>query len=129
MTEQELNDIVCNQCNLKIGDSHQFIKVRPPSTIAYGCGHCVIDYFNGKIVNYILYWDTLENDATYKLEAPPNENQTNFGVYGRSLLRTPYPNEWELIKTFDYVMPLPIKNGVLEIDKLMQRLLNMKVFY
>ncbi len=119
MNEQELNDVVCNQCSMKISDSQQFVKVRPPSTIAYGCGHCVIDYFNGEIINYLLYWD--KDTFTYRLEAPPNENQTHFWMSS--------VNGWNLINTFDYVLPLPIRDGLLEIDKLIQRLLNMKVFY
>lgn len=119
MNEQELNDVVCNQCNRKVRNMHRIVKIEPPSTIAYGCKHCVIDYFNDKIANYILYYNM------YKLETHPHGNKAHFWVY----VNTSDYIGWKLINTFEHVPPLPVKDGVLEIDKLIQRLLNMKAFY
>ncbi|HEY5268302.1 MAG TPA: hypothetical protein VII94_04165 [Candidatus Saccharimonadales bacterium] len=115
-----LHNVICSQCNKKIEAGRFTVTVKSSSSTVFGCDHSFINIDDEKISYYFLYWIT-NKELTYSLEAHSNTNETE-------LCKNPY-SDYKLIKTFDYVLPLPIKDGVLEIDKLIQRLLNMKAFY
>ena len=122
---QYLRDVVCSQCKLNISRKNKIVSTHPPGSIIYGCVHSIIDIIDDEIDKYVMYWDTEKDgiEHTYLLEAYPDVNETELW------LDSEFPSGGQLINIFDYVIPLPIKDGVLEIDKLIQRLLNMKVFY
>lgn len=90
----------------------------------------------GIAMNYILFWDDVEKDLRFRLEA--NQNHTE--LRSRPLLQRKLPDHlpgdiaqivnkrWETLMTMDHFFPLILKDDTPQVENLFHRLLKLKAF-
>ena len=86
--------------------------------------HSLIQIQNNSIVNYKIYIDK-DQFAKERFFIKSHNNYTY--IYKKQSPN--FIHRYKPILTLDYFIPLPLHNNVIQSDKLLERLYNLKAFY
>lgn len=93
---------------------------------------------NGDIVQYMLFWDDVERQSRYRLESYSDSNQTYMeqrplkqremppGYVPNSI--DPMKRRWSSVMSFPNFLSLTVKDDVIVVDNLINRLMKLRAF-